>query len=151
MKTGGRWRLAFAAALLAGAGAPLWPSTAAFGQGVSATAAPAPGSAQRRAILDALRPSIEAQIGPEIEFVVREIRVVRGWAFVAADPQRRGGGAIDGHRYFPHFDEMGGLSVTALLRYQNRRWNLVEQAIGATDVWFCDRGPPGLTPSCSGR
>jgi hypothetical protein len=146
-----RWHPAFAAALLASAAAGLSLSTTAFALEVSATAAPAPGSAQRRAILDALRPSIEAQIGPDVEFVVREIRVVGGWAFVAADPQRRGGGKIDGHHYFPHFDDMGGLSVTALLRYQNRRWNLVEQAIGATDVWFCDHGPPGLTPSCSGR
>jgi hypothetical protein len=146
-----RWHPAFAAALLASAAAGLSLSTTAFALEVSATAAPAPGSAQRRAILDALRPSIEAQIGPDVEFVVREIRVVGGWAFVAADPQRRGGGKIDGHHYFLHFDDMGGLSVTALLRYQNRRWNLVEQAIGATDVWFCDHGPPGLTPSCSGH
>jgi hypothetical protein len=127
------------------AGAP----EAALAQHASASAPAAPGSAQRRAILNALRPAVEAQIGPDVEFVVREIRVVRGWAFVMAEPQRRGGGAIDGHLYFPYFDEMGGLTVTALLRYQYRRWNLIEQAIGATDVWFCDRGPPGLTPSCT--
>ena len=150
MRIQGRWGLAVAVALLTVGAASFCPSTAAFGQSVTATAPAAPGSAQRRAILDALRPSIEAQIGPNVEFVVREIRVVRGWALVIADPQRRGGRAIDGHRYFPYFDEMGGLMVTALLRYQNRRWNLVEQAIGATDVWFCDRGPAGLTPSCSG-
>jgi hypothetical protein len=151
MRIGARSGLAFAAALLAGVSAALCPSSAVFAQGIGATAAPAPGSAQRRAILDALRPSIEAQIGPDVEFVVRQIRVIRGWAFVLADPQRKGGAAIDGHRYFPDFDDMGGLTVTALLRYRNHHWNLVEQAIGATDVWFCDRGPPGLTPSCSGR
>ncbi len=143
-----RLRMAVASAFLFVAATPSVSQAAALGQ--SATAPAAPGSAQRRAILDALRPSIETQIGSDVEFVVREIRVVRGWALVIADPQRRGGRAIDGHRYFPYFDEMGGLTVTALLRYQNRRWNLVEQAIGATDVWFCDRGPPGLTPSCSG-
>lgn len=118
-------------------------------QGVSATAAPAEGSAQRRAILDAIRPGIEAQIGPDVEFVVRSLRVVRGWALVIADPRRRGGRPIDGHRYFPHFDDMGGLMVTAILRFQRGRWRVVEQAIGATDVWFCDMGPPGLTPSCT--
>ncbi len=117
-------------------------------QGVGATASPVAGSAQRRAILDAIRPGVEAQIGPNVEFVVRRIRVVRGWALVIADPQRRGGRQIDGHRYFPDFDNMGGLSVTAILRYQGGRWRVVEQAIGATDVWFCDMGPPGLTPSC---
>jgi hypothetical protein len=117
-------------------------------QGISATASPTEGSAQRRAILDAIRPGVEAQIGPNVEFVVRRLRVVRGWALMIADPQRRGGRPIDGHRYFPHFDEMGGLMVTAVLRFQRGRWRVVEQAIGATDVWFCDMGPPGLTPSC---
>ena len=124
------------------------PSPAPAGPGVSATAPGAPDSPQRRAILDALRPAVEAQIGPDVEFVVRRIRVMRGWAFVMAEPQRRGGGAIDGHHYFPYFDEMGGLTVTAVLRFRNGRWTLVEQAIGATDVWFCDMGPPGLTPHC---
>jgi hypothetical protein len=117
-------------------------------QGISATASPAAGSAQRRAILDAIRPGVEAQIGANVEFVVRRIRVVRGWALVIADPQRRGGRPIDGHRYFPHFDDMGGLMVTAILRYEGGRWRVAEQAIGATDVWFCDMGPPGLTPRC---
>ncbi len=118
--------------------------------GASATAAPVRGSAQRRAILDALRPAVQAEIGPDIEFVVRDIRVVRGWAFVSAMPQRPGGAPIDGHRYFPYFDEMGGLNTTAVLRLENGFWTLVDHAIGATDVWYCDMGPPGLTPPCSG-
>src|SRR5690242_9703667 len=79
MKIGRRVALAAAAAMLGAGGGCFVPATAAYAQRVGPTAAPAPGSAQRRAILDALRPSIEAQIGPNIEFVVREIRVVRGW------------------------------------------------------------------------
>ena len=143
--TGYSLRTATLAALLL-AGVPLATAAAA---GPSPAFAPSPGSAQRRAILDALRPAIEAQIGPDVEFVVRQIRVVGGWALVIADPQRRGGGAIDGHHYFADFDNMGGLMVTALLRQRSGRWTLVEQAIGATDVWYCGRGPRGLTPSCS--
>lgn len=149
MTMSGRIGIIMAGAALAVVSTVAGSPGAAQAQAVSATAPATPGTAQRRAILDALRPAIEAQIGDDVEFVVRQIRVVRGWAFVMAEPQRRGGGAIDGHLYFPYFDEMGGLTVTALLRYRNRRWNLVEQAIGATDVWFCDRGPPGLTPSCT--
>ena len=99
---------------------------------------------------DTLRPAVEARLGPNVEFVVHEIRVVRGWAYVLATPQRRGGRPIDGHDYFPQFDDMGGLDTTAILRFQNRRWTLVDHAIGATDVWYCDMGPPGLTPSCRG-
>ena len=112
---------------------------------VSATAVPAPGTAQRRAILDALRPTIERQLGPNVEFVVRDIRIAQGWAFVNADPQRRGGGRIDGRRHFgDDFDNMDGLTVTALLRFRNGRWNLVDQAIGATDAWYCNRNLSAL-------
>lgn len=115
---------------------------------VNATAAPAAGSAQRRAILDALRPAIERRLGPDVEFVVRQIRVAGGWAFVMADPQRRGGRPIDGRRYFGEdFDNMDGLTVTAILRFQ-RGWTLVDQAIGATDAWYCDGGPSRVVTGC---
>ena len=115
------------------------PTAAAPPPGVNATAPATPNSAQRRAILDALRPAIERRLGPNVEFVVREIRVSGGWAFVDAEPQRRGGGRIDGRRYFGEdFDNMDGLAVTALLRFQGR-WTLVDQAIGATDAWYCGR------------
>lgn len=129
------------------AGAPPLPATAAAAEGGAIAAAPSP--AQRRAILDAIRPAVEAQLGPAVEFVVHDIRVVRGWAFVAATPQRRGGRPIDGHDYFPDFEQMGGLEVQAVLRLRGGRWTVVEQAIGATDVWYCDMGPPGLTPACA--
>ena len=114
---------------------------------VSATAAPAPGSAQRRAILDALRPAIQRRLGPDVEFVVRDMRVANGWAFVMADPQRHGGVTIDGSRYFPNYDDMDGLTVTALLRF-GTRWTLVDHAIGATDAWYCGRGPSRAVTGC---
>ena len=151
MRIGGRWRLALAAALLLGGGVPLCPSSRAFAQGISATAAPAPGSAQRRAILDALRPSIDAQIGSDVEFVVREIRVVRGWALVIADPQRPGGGAIEGSRYFSadDWEVMDGLTVNGVLRFSGGRWRLVDHAVGPTDVWYCGvEGPPRALTGC---
>ena len=114
---------------------------------VDATAAPAAGSAQRRAILEALRPAIERRLGPNVEFVVTRIRVANGWAFVMANPQRRGGRPIDGRRYFENFEEMDGLTVTAILRFQ-RGWILVDQAIGATDAWYCDGGPSRVVTGC---
>lgn len=126
------------------AGAPA-PTSA---QGVNAVSV-APGSVQRRAILDAIRPAVEAQLGPDVEFVVHDLRILRGWAFVAATPQRRGGRPINGYDYFPDFDDMGGLEVQAVLRLRGGRWTVVQQAIGATDVWYCDMGPRGLTPACA--
>jgi len=110
-----------------------------------------PGTAQRRAILDALRPAVEARLGPNVEFVVDRISVAPGWALVFANPQRRGGAPIDGRAIFgDDIDNMDGLTVTAILRFQGGRWNLVDHAIGATDVWYCDGriGAPSSLTGC---
>ena len=122
------------AASLTVAGAP--PATAQ--RNVNAVSPALPNSAQRRAILAALRPAVESRLGPNVEFMVGDIRVRSGWAIVHADPRRRGGGRIDGRRIFPNYDEMDGLTVTAILRYRDGRWTLVDHAIGATDVWYCN-------------
>jgi len=120
-------------------------ATPALAQRVSASAPAAPNSAQRRAILDALRPAISQRLGPNVEFVVHDIRLADGWAFVSADPQRRGGGRIDGRAYFGEdFDNMDGLIVTALLQYREGRWTLMDHVIGATDAWYCDLGHDSL-------
>ena len=119
--------------------------------GMSAVAStPPPGSPERRAVLDALRPSIEARLGPQVEFVIDRIEISKGWAFVQAEPQRRGGGKIDWRRYFAadEWEHMDGMTVTAILRYERGRWNLIDKAIGATDAWYCDLGPATLHPFC---
>jgi hypothetical protein len=108
------------------------------------TIAASPAPSQRKAVLDALRPAVEARLGPDVEFVVQVLRVEKGWAFVMADPQRKGGKPIDGHRYFDDFDNMDGLRVDAVLRLQRGKWRVVDHAIGATDVWHCDVGPKSL-------
>ena len=110
---------------------------------VLAAAAPAP--VERKAVLNALRPAIEAKLVPNVEFVVQIIRVEDGWAFVMADPQRKGGKPIDGHRVFGEdFENMDGLRVDAVLQLKNGRWKVVDYGIGATDVWYCDVGPKKL-------
>ena len=119
--------------------------------GVDARSPANPGTAQRRAILDALRPAVEARLGPNVEFVVDRISVAPGWALVFANPQRRGGAPIDGRAIFgDDIDNMDGLTVTAILRFQGGRWNLVDHAIGATDVWYCDGriGAPSSLTGC---
>jgi hypothetical protein len=110
-----------------------------------AFAVPPPGSDLRRAVLAGLRPAVEKQLGRGVEFKVAVIRVDRGWAFVVADPQHRGGRPIDGTRIFgEHFDNMDGLRVDAVLRLRGGRWVVVDHGIGATDVWYCDVGPRSL-------
>ncbi|NUS99352.1 MAG: hypothetical protein HOP96_00035 [Sphingomonas sp.] len=110
-----------------------------------ALCAASPAPSQRRAVLDALRPAIEKKLGRDVEFVVQVLRVEDGWAFVMADPRRKGGKPIDGNRIFgDDFENMDGLRVDALLQLRSGRWRVVDHAIGATDVWYCDIGPKRL-------
>nr|WP_319382785.1 hypothetical protein [uncultured Roseibium sp.] len=114
---------------------------------------PARGSAERRDILNAIRPMVEVRVGPPVEFVVSWMRSGAGWAFVNVNPQRPGGGKIDPFltTFASQAEYMDGLSTYALLRYRYDRWNLVDFVVGPTDVfWQGDplyaRVPPGLTP-----
>jgi hypothetical protein len=110
---------------------------------IAAAATPPPGSSTRREILEALRPKIEAELGSNLEFVVTTLKVENGWAFVMAEPRRRGGQTIDGRALFPDmWDNMDGLTTTAVLQRKQGRWTVVDSAIGATDVWYC--GTPEL-------
>ena len=117
----------------------------AFQAALLALAVAAPASTERQAVLDALRPAVEARLGPNIEFVVAHLRIEDGWAFVIVDPQRKGGKPIDGWAIFgEHFDNMDGLRTEAVLRRTKGRWRVVDWGIGATDVWYCDVGPKKL-------
>ncbi|WP_434051261.1 MAG: hypothetical protein RDA78_18340 [Roseibium sp.] len=114
---------------------------------------PSRGSAERRDILNAIRPMVEARVGPPVEFVVSWMRSGAGWAFVNVNPQRPGGGRIDPFltTFASQAEYMDGLSTYALLRYQYDRWNLVDFVVGPTDVfWDGDplyaQVPPGPTP-----
>src|SRR6478735_4434169 len=99
---------------------------------------PAKGSPERAAILDALRPAVEAEMRGSVEFVITSMRVSPGWAFVQAEPQRPGGGTIDPQRtgFRGEADMMDGLTVFALLTFQLGRWNLVDHVVGPTDVYY---------------
>lgn len=96
------------------------------------------GGPDRKAILNVLRGPVEQQVGKPIEFVVTALRGERGWAFVQAEPQRPGGRAIDGRSYFPEdWENMDGLTTTAILRKRDGRWRIVAMKIGALDAWYC--------------
>lgn len=109
----------------------------------AAFSSPGAGTAERKAILDALRPAVERELGVRpVEFVVEEIRVGSGWAFVRANPQRTGGGAIRNPD-----KNMDGVHTEAILQRQGRRWVIREFGVGSTDVWFlgwCGKTPAGL-------
>jgi hypothetical protein len=114
---------------------------------------PARGTAERKDILNTVRPMMEARVGPPVEFVVDWIRAGNSWAFVQLSPQRPGGSPIDLNRttYAMNADYMDGLTTFALLRYQFNRWNMIDFVVGPTDVfWQGDplykQLPHGLVP-----
>lgn len=125
--------------------ATLCASTPAVSQ-VTAFSAPHTGSEQRAAILNAIRPAVETELGPNIEFVPSCVQVWKGWALVNAEPLRRGGKPLD-RTILPDWENRDGLTVTAMLRFRYGRWNLVGHAIGATDVWYDGKAPRPLMRS----
>jgi hypothetical protein len=137
------------ALLIAGmVGAVPLAAPAAAQRGVSATASAGAGSAQRKAIMDALRPAISRELRSPVEFVVRRVGVQDGWALVIAEPRRPGGGRINA-RHLPYYEDRDGITVNAILRFRGGRWHLVDHAIGPTDVWYCGvAGPPRSLTGC---
>lgn len=113
---------------------------------------PGPGSAERKAILDALRVPVEKRLKRKVVFKVDALKVLGGWAFVRGVPQQPGGKAMDygGTPYAQQvrdgaFDD----GFSALLRQRAGKWSVVTYNIGATDVVWADwaeqhKAPPEL-------
>lgn len=110
---------------------------------------PPRGSAERSAILDAVRVPVEKDLGPRVVFVIRTLRMGEGWAFLSAEPQRPSGAPID-YRLTPYADDVAadifGGEVAALLQWQDGAWVVRALSIGHTDVvwdtWDQDFGAP---------
>lgn len=110
---------------------------------------PVAGSAERTAILDALRGPVEAELEQPVVFKVNLIRAQGEWAFVRATPLQPGGNRIDYlNTKFREQVENGAFddSVDALVKYTNGSWQPVIYVIGATDVawslWPQEYGAP---------
>ncbi len=102
-------------------------------------------------MLQALRGPVESRLGPRVEFVVTTLRANREWAFVQAEPQRPGGRPIDGRKlYGADWNNMDGLTTTAILRKGARGWKIVELRVGATDAWYCGYVPIQQFDPCGG-
>lgn len=99
---------------------------------------PAPGSMERKAILDSIRPAIEASLRGKVEFVVTALRREGDWAFAVLEPQRPGGASIDpaktGHA--GDIDFLDGLTTYALVLFRYGRWNLIDKVVGPMDAAF---------------
>ena len=99
--------------------------------------APQRGSPERTALMDALRPSIERELGMPVLFKVEAINVEGAWAFVSATPLMANGQPMDWSRTKFARAKAGDMMsdvILALFRGEGGSWRLVEYALGPTDV-----------------
>ena len=105
----------------------------------SGTYTPAAGSAERRAVADALRAPVERELRQKVVFKIDALKLKDGWAFLRGVPQRPDGGKVDYSRtVYQERIENGVFDnwICALLRKQGGKWRVVKYVIGATDVAY---------------
>ncbi len=102
---------------------------------------PERGSAERAAILNALRAPVERELKQKVIFNLDHFRVTGNWAFLSGDPQTPSGGQPDysGTPYQEAKDaDMFDNNFFALLNKRAGKWRVVTYAIGCTDVCYLD-------------
>lgn len=113
---------------------------------------PKMGSADRTAMMNALRTPIEKALKQKVQFKVDWLKMQNGWAFMKGVPQKRGGGTIS-FKNTPYQESIDAGAfdnwVCALFHKQNGKWKLVTHVYGATDVpyvtWPDDyKAPKGI-------
>jgi hypothetical protein len=101
------------------------------------TSSPKQGSAERRAIMEALRVPVERQLKQKTVFVINHLKVKQGWAFLTGRPQQPDGKPIN-YKKTPYASalEAGAFDdgISALLHQKGKKWVVVQYSIGATDV-----------------
>lgn len=109
--------------------------TNAAAQGTPRT--PQPGTPERMAILDAARVPVEKELQQPVQFAVKRLNVLDGWAYLSANMQDPHGQMID-YASTPYAEEAKhGLksdAYLALLRKQDGKWAVITYSIGPTDV-----------------
>lgn len=110
---------------------------------------PAAGTAERKQLLEAVRAPLEQRLHQSVRFVVRQLKVGGGWAFLHASMQD-----ADGHPInyvgteFEGAAEEGLMSkdYVALLKRSGDGWTVQVDRVGPSDVawttWAHDYGAP---------
>lgn len=100
---------------------------------------PEKGSAERTAILNAVRVPVEKALKQKIVFVTDNFNVQGSWAFVSGRPTTPSGDnpslkgtAWDGS------EDLFDNNFFGLLRKSNGKWRVVTHALGCTDVCYSD-------------
>jgi hypothetical protein len=110
---------------------------------------PKMGSSERKAVLDAARVPVEKDLGQEIGFQVKTLRVTPDWAFVHGTPKRPDGKPIDYSKSIYAQDVKDGSfneGAAVLLAREGASWRLVTYSVGFGDVvwdsWDEEFGAP---------
>lgn len=119
------------------------------------TYTPAKGSAERTAIMNALRVPVEKKLKKKAIFAVNNFNVQGNWAFLDGTPQKPDGSEMDyrGTEYQEAIDAgMFDSNVFALLKKTGGKWKVVTYQIGCTDVcylpWAKDyKAPKAIFPN----
>lgn len=126
----------------------------AFGAFAQATRTPAKGSAERAAMLEALRVPVEKELKQKISFSIEHFKAQGNWAFLSGAPQSASGGKPN-YRNTPYADAVDAGAFDnnffALLKKTGGKWKTVAYAIGCTDVcyvsWWKDyKAPKAIFP-----
>ena len=104
----------------------------------------------RKVLLDAMRPTVEDDVGVPVQFVVEALRVDGDWAYFAGTPQLKNGQPIDFEQ--THYAEaiaegyFDGPYLQVLMEKVDDEWIVATFNIGATDViavgWPDEYGAP---------
>lgn len=99
---------------------------------------PAAGTAERAAIMNALRSTAAKDLGQAaVIFKVERLKVAGDWAITRVSPTLPGGNSIDyAKTKYRQQVELGAFDPQgdALLRREGEKWKVVEWAFGRTDV-----------------
>lgn len=105
------------------------------------TFTPQPGSPERKAIVDALRIPVKAELNKEVIFKISRLKIQGDWAFLAGVPLKPDGSEMD-YRGTIHAEAIRegafDCGIFALLQKRNGQWKTVRYIIGATDVPYVD-------------
>lgn len=121
---------------------------------------PARGTPLRSDLMDAVRPHAEWILGPDVVFVVDDLRVSGKVAFASLGPVRPGGREITRDE-IPRREgwdnpfDWDGVQMQVLYQLSGETWVAVHHVMGATDVWwshpdFCPIWHPVIPEFCGG-
>jgi hypothetical protein len=115
---------------------------------------PEKGSAERKAILNALRAPVEKELKQKVQFAIDNFNVSGNWAFLSGEPQDTNGNRpnYEGTPFQEAIDaDMFDNNFFALLKKTGGKWRVVTHAVGCTDVcyatWWKDyKAPKAIFP-----